>query len=283
MFSILLASILSFASEDADRAYSLADKFVNTCTPRDAGTVRGRNASFWILDNASAVGANVKRDQFTVNTPNGRKTLANLYAEFRAPDSDEWIVLVSHYDTKWGVDCPGANDGASTTALLIALANRLFDCRDLKKNVMLVWTDGEECMKAYSDGDGLFGSRRAVEIIRQRGLDVRAVVCLDMLGDKDLHIAIPSNTTEALSKIAWHAARRIGEKDLVTFSSDVVTDDHVPFVDAGISAVNLIDFSYGPNNSWWHTPEDSMDKISRDSLLKSGRLVCELLNLLLKM
>lgn len=288
MFTLLLAAALTFTDTDAELAYSLTGKFVESCTPRVAGTIRGRAASFWILDNASSVGANVRRDQFVAKTSKGDKVMANLYAEFPATVFDsgptgQWIVVISHFDTKSGVDCPGANDGASTTALLISLANRIFDLKERPKNILLVWADGEECFDTYSEKDGLFGSKRAVEYIRARGYDVRAAVCVDMLGDKDLKITIPSNSTESLAKIAKHAARRIGEDDLVTFASETVTDDHVPFLSAGFSAIDLIDFSYGENNCYWHTAQDTVDKLSVESFRKSGALVAELINLLFKL
>ena len=102
-----------------------------------------------------------------------------------------------------------------------------------------------------------------------------------MLGDRDLHISIPANSTTSLAKIACHAARRIGHEGLVTRSDLSVKDDHVPFLEAGYNAIDLIDFEYGPGNSWWHTEEDTCDKLSEASILKSGRLVCELLKILL--
>lgn len=288
MLAVILAAALSFSDKDAQQAYSLASSFVDECTPRDAGTIRGRAASFWILDNASSLGANVRRDQFVADTPKGKLAMANLYAEFPATVFDsgptgQWIVVLSHFDTKRGIKCPGANDGASTTALLISLAGKIFDLKERRKNILLVWTDGEECFDGYTENDGLYGSKRAVEYIRERGYDVRAAVCVDMLGDKDLKITIPSNSTESLAKITRHAARRIGESDLVELIPETVTDDHVPFMQAGFSAVNLIDFSYGVNNSYWHTPADTIDKLSKESLQKSGALVCELLNLLFKL
>ena len=102
-----------------------------------------------------------------------------------------------------------------------------------------------------------------------------------MLGDKDLEISIPANGSPTLAKIAAHAAKRAGYPGLVKPIDELVTDDHVPFLEKGYKAIDLIDFSYGPNNSYWHTPQDTMDKISEESLLKSGRLVAEMLNILL--
>lgn len=133
----------------------------------------------------------------------------------------------------------------------------------------------------YAAGDGLQGAQRAVEYIKAKKRPIQAVLCLDMLGDKDLKISIPENGDKTLMKIARHAARRIGEPDLVELSEDRVKDDHMPFLQAGYRAIDLIDFEYGPENSWWHTSEDTCDKLSEASLLKSGRLVTEMLNILL--
>lgn len=282
MISVLLAAALAFTPEDAAFAHKTAAAFVSECTPRDAGTIRGGIAANWLLDRASMTGANVRRDIFMAPTPSGERRFVNLYAEYASNPSSRWVVVVSHYDTKPGTKCPGANDGASTSALLISLANALGEWRTPKGNVMLVWTDGEECQgEHYSEGDGLQGSRRAVEYLREKERQVQAVICIDMLGDKDLHISIPENGTQSLAKIARHAARRIGYPDLVTLSTDRVKDDHVAFLAAGYHAIDLIDFEFGPGNAWWHTPEDTMDKVSEASLLKSGRLICEMLNILL--
>ena len=283
MTSLLLAAALAFAPQDAHLSYEKARELVEKCTPRDAGTIRGRIlAANSILDAASAAGADVRRDSFRAQTPKGEKEFTNLYAEFKSNDADaRWVVLVSHYDTKPGTNCPGANDGASTSGLLIGLANAFSGWRERKGNLMLVWTDGEECMESYSDNDGFWGSRRAAEYLVSKDRKVQAVVCLDMLGDKDLSISVPANGSSALSKIAVHAARRAGYPDLVKPIAELVKDDHVAFLDKGFKAIDLIDFNYGPDNSYWHTPQDTMDKISEESLLKSGKVVVELLNILL--
>lgn len=278
----LLAAALTFTPADAHLAFETARTLTEDYSPRDAGTYRGRQASLYLLDAASAAGADVRRDAFTAETPKGERTFTNLYAEFRPADPDaRWVVLVSHYDTKPGVDCPGANDGASTSGLLVGVANAFSGWTERKGNLLLVWTDGEECMNSYAANDGLWGSKRAAEYLHETGRQVQAVICLDMLGDRDLSIVVPANGTPALGKIAVHAARRIGKPGLVRLTDDNVKDDHVPFLNRGFRAIDLIDFSYGPDNSFWHTPKDSMANISEASLLLSGRLVVEMLNILL--
>ena len=282
MLSLVLAAALEFTAQDAKFAYDRARELVEECSPRDAGTIRGRIAANRILDAASAAGADVRRDTFRAKTPEGEKEFANLYAEFGAdPANNRWVVLVSNYDTKPGTGCPGANDGASTSGLLIGLANAFSNWREPKGNPMLIWTDGEECMSAYGPGDGFWGSKRAAEYLASKERKVQAVICVDMLGDKDLEISVPANGSPTLAKIAVHAAKRAGYPGLVKPIEELVKDDHVAFMEKGFKAVDFIDFSYGPNNSYWHTPQDTVDKISVESLLKSGKIVAELLNILL--
>ena len=281
-FAFLLSAALAFSPADAKLSYETARGLVESCTPRDAGTIRGQIAANHILDAASAAGANVRRDVFTAATPLGPKSFANLYAEFRfGGDGAKWVVLVSHYDTKPGSKCPGANDGASTAGLLVGIANAVSSWSGRKGNLMLAWTDGEECFSAYGENDGLWGARRAAEYLKSKAREVQAVVCLDMLGDRDLCITVPQNGTPALARIAVHAARRAGYPDKVRMAEEIVTDDHVPFLEKGYNAIDLIDFSYGPSNSFWHTERDTMENISEESLLVSGRIVVELLNILL--
>jgi hypothetical protein len=283
--SLLLAAALTFTEKDAQLAYNYASNFVASHTPRDAGTVRGRLAANWILDAVSMQGADIRRDRFEAMTPDGLREFTNLTCAFTAQPDAEWIVLLSHYDTKPGVACPGANDGASTTGLLMAYAALLSERGLPRGNLALVWTDGEECRQAYGPNDGLWGARRAVEDFARRGRKIRAAICLDMLGDRDLAVTIPSNADPTLSKIAVHAARRAGlGKDFVRQIPEIVTDDHVPFMEAGHKAIVLIDFDYGATrgaNDYWHTPQDTMDKVSVSSLLSAGTLVAEILNIVL--
>lgn len=283
MFALILAATIGFTPADAHFAYEKAGELVERHTPRDAGTFRGRQAANYILDETSAAGANVRRDTFTALTPTGERTFTNLYAEFGSGgESNRWVIVVSHYDTKPGSGSPGANDGASTTGLLMALAKIASESRNrLGGNLMLVWTDGEECRASYGENDGLWGARRAVEYVRAKGRNVQAVICVDMIGDSELNIIVPENVSPTLAEIALHAARRAGLAGVVTRSHELVKDDHLPFLEAGYKAIVLIDFDYGPNNAYWHTPQDTLDKVSEASLLKSGRILAELVNILL--
>ena len=282
LLPLIVAAALEFTAQDAHVAYETAKSLVAECTPRDAGTIRSRIATNRILDVASMTGADVRRDVFRAKTPKGEREFVNLYAEFESGgDTSRWVVVVSHFDTKPGTRCPGANDGAATTGLLVGLVNALERRTDPKGNVLLVWTDGEECMESYGPDDGLWGSRRAVEQVLSGGRKVQAVICVDMIGDRDLAITVPANWSPELCQVALRAAKRIGFPDLVRLGDVHVKDDHVPFMDRGCAAIDLIDISYGPANSYWHTEKDTMENVSEESLLKSGRLVAEMLNILL--
>ena len=285
MFSALLAASLVFSQADANLAFKTATGLVENHTPRDSGTTRSMLAANYLLDAASAAGADVRRDMFVAKTPKGERRFTNLVASFKRNPDAPWVVLVSHYDTKTGVDCPGANDGASTSGLLVALAGVLYNHRTQNDNVMLIWTDGEECMNAYVENDGLWGSRHAAKSLKESGVKVKAVICLDMLGDKDLHVSIPKNSSPALSKIALAAAKKAGVADKVSRVDLLVKDDHVPFLEAGFKSIDLIDFEYGSApglNDYWHTAKDTVDKISEESLFTAGKLVAGMLDILLQ-
>lgn len=282
MLSLLLAVALTFTQSDAELSYNTTSNLVVKYTPRDAGTIRGRIAANFLLDTTSSLGVNVRRDVFEAKTRKGVREFINLYSEFVFNPEGEWVILLSHYDTKPGIKCPGANDGGSTSGLMVGIANMLSRSNGFKHNVLLVWTDGEECSLAYGVNDGLFGSKRAVEWIRKKRYAVRAVVCLDMLGDKNLELSVPKNGHPPLIKLATLAGKRA--KVRVSAIPEFVRDDHVPFLEAGYKAIDLIDFHYGSQpglNDYWHTSEDTLDKISVISLKKSGSVVAELLKILL--
>ncbi len=282
MLPLLIAATLLFSNEDAEASWRFAEELVEKYTPRDSGTIRTAQAADFILRAAKANGASVRVQSFKAPTPSGIKVFKNVCAEFNYHPEDEWTVLVSHYDTKIGTNCPGANDGASTTALLVVLANKLSVINPERGNVMIIWTDGEECVNYYADNDGLHGSTYAAKKLAESGRKIGRVICLDMLGDKFLQVSIPANSSKALARLVIAASKAIDEPGLVKLSTEIVKDDHVPFMNMGMEVIDLIDFEYGKNNCYWHTSEDTMDKLSKLSLLKSGRLICETLNQLLK-
>ena len=280
------AGRVTFTASDAREAYETAAEFVRSCTPRDAGTIRGRLAANWLMDRASRSGADAFVDSFKAETPDGIKSFANVVVEFRGTkENAPWVVLISHFDTppKIGKGFEGANDGASTSALLVSLVAAVRRAGPQSDNIAFIWTDAEECRIAYAENDGLQGAKHAVADFKARRRAVKAAIGLDMLGDRDLHIRMPANGTVQLQNAMFEAAKRAGLDGLVSLGRDTVKDDFAVFLDAGCPAVNLIDFEYGSapgRNDYWHTVHDKMDKISDESLLKAGMLVAEALNML---
>lgn len=273
---LVFAAALAFTEQDADLAHTTACGLVTNCTPRDAGTPGGERAAAWLAQRAAEVVGpyQIARDDFG-------EGFHNLYVRFEKGPDAPWVVLVSHYDTKPGMPCPGANDGASTSGLLVALAACVRQAPPGCANILFAWLDGEECRAAYGAEDGLWGSRHLARRLKEERCKVRAVICLDMLGDRNLAVTVPANGSPTLMKIAKAAGARAGVP--VTLRAERVRDDHVPFQEEGYAAIDLIDFEYGSapgRNDWWHTPNDTTDKISRESLLKAGRLALELLKVL---
>ncbi len=177
-------------------------------------------------------------------------------------------ILASHFDTKSGIPgFVGANDGASTTGLLIALS----ELTDLP--VAYLFLDGEECREQYAEGDGLLGAwqvaRRGVE---EMPVPEVPVIVVDMLGDADFKPGIAENGSPSLKEAVRQAAGRVG---IVLAPAGKIIDDHVPFLYEGWQAVDVIDFAYGEENAWWHSPEDTAEKLSAESLSKAAGLVRE--------
>lgn len=287
MFAALLAAAISFTPADAKVAYEAATALVQEHSPRDAGTLRGRLAAGWILDRVSRTGVDASLDVFTDMTPDGEKSFANVVVEFKGTNPNAaWVVLLSHFDTapNIGSGFQGANDGASTTGLLIALAGAIRRAGRPSENIALIWTDGEECRLEYGPNDGFHGSRHVVAQYRQKRRAVRSAICLDMLGDRNLNIIVPANGSPVLRQLVKTAAQRVDLSKYLTLADDIVIkDDHQPFLDAGCAAVDLIDFDFGSRpgaNDYWHTPQDTLDKISEASLLVAGKIVAEVVTLL---
>lgn len=226
---------------------------------RDAGR-HSREAAGWIAKRLPAEGTHM----LPFDAPPG-KLVNVLHAAHPAPVA----ILASHFDTKSGIPgFVGANDGASTTGLLIALA------REARLPVHYLFLDGEECRVSYTASDGLHGSwfaarggHRAQGLSKESGLPV---IVLDMLGDKDFTPALAANGSHTLNTVLRRAAE---ELDIVLGDAGDVVDDHVPFVAEGWRATDIIDFDYGPNNAWWHTAEDTPDKLSAEALTQTAALV----------
>ena len=255
-------------------------------SPRDAGTPGAGAASRFLAQEIRRLGVKPVADCWTEGTPTGRKTFCNVYAVLPGT-SGRLVVLGSHYDTKPGIPgFQGANDGASSSAVLLGLMHHFVQSPVRPRDtIMFAFFDGEEAAgAAYRDNDGLHGSRRLAATLRERAGADRpiAAIVADMVGDRDLAIGIPRNVTPWLARTALKAAlARRDELPPVSIASMSILDDHVPFLNEGLSAIDLIDFEYGSapgRHDYWHTPLDTMDKISAESLHRTGSLLLAMLD-----
>ena len=255
-------------------------------SPRDAGTPGAGAASRFLAQEIRRLGVKPVADCWTEGTPTGRKAFCNVYAVLPGT-SGRLVVLGSHYDTKPGIPgFQGANDGASSSAVLLGLLHHLVHSPARPRDTILfAFLDGEEAAgAAYRDNDGLHGSKRlAATLAGRAGADrpIAAIVA-DMVGDRDLSIGIPRNVTPWLARTALKAAlARRDELPPVSIASTSILDDHVPFLNEGVSAIDLIDFEYGSapgRHDYWHTPLDTMDKISAESLHRTAALLLAMLD-----
>jgi Zn-dependent M28 family amino/carboxypeptidase len=241
--------------------------------PRPAGSAGGQRARDYIVAELKRAGVETRVAGFDADTPHGRFRMANVIGVLPGRRADV-ILIGGHYDTKFFRDIRfvGANDGGSSTALLLELA-RALGKRPRELTYWVVFFDGEEAREAWTAKDSLYGSRHlAAELQRTKRLP-RAMIVVDMIGDRDLGIRREAHSTPWLTDLVWAAARRLRYD--AHFLPDVlaVEDDHAPFLRAGVPATLLIDFDFPP----WHTPEDTLDKVSADSLRVVGEVVMEVL------
>jgi Zn-dependent M28 family amino/carboxypeptidase len=199
--------------------------------------------------------------------------MANVVAVLpgRRPDV---VMLAGHYDTKLFTEFRfvGANDGGSSSGLLLELARRLA-ARPRDYTYWLVWFDGEEARGQWTERDSLYGSRRlASELARGKRLP-RAMILVDMIGDRDLAIRREAHSAPWLTDIIWNAAARLGFGRHFLRDMVPVEDDHVPFLRLGVAATLLIDFDFPA----WHTAGDTLDAVSADSLTVVGQALLEAL------
>lgn len=273
---------------DGQRAYAHVRKQVEF-GPRPAGSEALARTRRYLTGELKSYGLRVTLDEFTAKTPLGRRRMANLTAELPG-QSDEFILIASHYDTKLYRDFVflGANDGGSSTGVLLELARVL--AREPRRNYFtyrFVFFDGEEafCREWSECGserepDNTYGSRRYVARLRERGelKRARALVLLDMVGYRELELGRDTSSTPWLVDLVWRAAHGLGFNEQFTEREEHVGgDDHTPFLAAGVPAVDLIQLDTYPH---WHTPEDTLDKVSAESLRIVGQTVLAALPLI---
>jgi len=229
-------------------------------------------------------GDQVEEDPFLAETPEGKFTMRNIVAKFPGT-KDGIIVLGSHIDTNYPLrhtNFVGANDGASSTALLLAIADQLRGKKLEGYSVWLAFLDGEEAIKSWSDTDSLYGSRHLAQKWQQDGTakKIKAFILADMIGDADLDILRELHSTPWLEDTVLQAATRLGYQSYFFADSNEIEDDHLPFAKIGVPVADLIDYTYGYGGAYHHTTEDTLDKLSPKSLQITGDVILETIRLL---
>ena len=269
---------------DSQRCWTLLKQFV-AIGSRPLGSAGHQKAENFI--HAHLKGDQVEDDSFTEKTPVGSVPIRNIIAKY--PGTKQGIVVfASHYETNSWLpkQYVGANDGGSSTALLLEFANLL---RERGKNgslegysVWLVFTDGEEAMQREWSSDSLYGSKHLAKKWQQDGTakQIRALLLADMLGDRDLNIDQDANSSPRLQAVAYAAAAHYGYQSHLFGRQTAIQDDHLPFSEVGIPVMDFIDLDYGYNNALHHTVEDTIDKLSPKSLEIAGNTMLGTLALL---
>lgn len=281
--ALALAGCARGGLEPARPEFGAKAKVEELCAigPRVSGTIGAAEAAAWIAGELAEAGLQPDTDVFTERVADGGEVVFRNVIATLPGTSRKRILLLSHYDTKAGIsaDFVGANDGGSSTALLLALAKWFRENPPDGAAVTFAFLDGEECRAEYGPRDGLHGSRRLAAQMKGARARLDAVILLDMVGDADLALTLPANTDRRLAAIAAQAAERLGMRDRVRRQPYDMVDDHQPFLDLGYPAIDLIDFEYGSEpsrNDFWHTAEDTPDKISDATLDLVGALVIEI-------
>jgi Zn-dependent M28 family amino/carboxypeptidase len=231
----------------------------------------------------------LEEDAFTANTPIGPVPMRNFIVRYPGK-KDGVIVLATHYETNYplrNINYVGANDGGSTTGLLMAIADQLrAQTAGGKKldgySVWLLFDDGEEAFQVWTDSDSTYGTKHlAAKWARDGTLGhIKAFIVADMIGDKDLDIQHDTNSTDWLVALVRQAAKKFSYEKYFFKLKEDIQDDHLPFVQRGVPSIDIIDIDYGPHDSYHHTDKDTMDKISAHSLKIDGDVFLETIRLI---
>jgi len=267
---ILIAALLLQAptapSFDSNKAWEHLRQLVGF-GPRPAGSAAIEQSRTYIKSQLSAIGVPVTEQAWDDQTPNGRVHMVNLIATIPGASKNR-LVIGGHYDTKkFPFRFVGANDGGSSAAFLIELA-RVLKARRNPLTIEILFLDGEEAVIDWAGTDHTYGSRHYVAEAKRSGslASLKAFVLVDMIGDRDLQIKRDLNSTTWLTDVIWAAAQKQQLGAYFRPERVQIEDDHMPFMEAGVASVDIIDLEYPA----WHTAGDTLDAVSARSLQVVG-------------
>jgi glutaminyl-peptide cyclotransferase len=276
--NLALVALLAPALWAADFSGAAALEFTRKAQsfgPRPAGSTANQKLQTYIESQLKPLGCQLSFDAFTAQTPVGPVPMRNIIARFSG-SSGQALVITGHFDSKPmpGRVFLGANDGGSSTGFLLELAH-VVSSMPRREDILLVWLDGEEAFGEWSDTNGTFGSRHLAEKWGREGMlsRIKALINVDMIGDKDLDIVQETNSSTALRRLVWQTAGELGYGKYFLETAGAIEDDHLPFLRKGVNALDLIDFDYGPDNAYWHNEKDTMDKLGAHSFEVVGNVL----------
>jgi len=262
---------------DGKRAYEQVVRQVSF-GPRPAGSAALAQLASYLETELKSYGCVVETDSFSADTPAGRLPMKNILVKI--PGQKPGIILLgTHYDTKKLDNFVGADDGASSTAVMLELARLL--CAQKQPEKYAVWIaffDGEEAVnKEWKDPDNRYGSRQMAARMATSGdlKNIKAFALADIVGGRKLVIARDTESTKWLVDLVWKTAAQLGYKEIFVDQESPVSDDHLSFLARGVPSVDIINDLNGPLSVYWHTPEDNLDKISPKNLAIVGYVVLE--------
>jgi Zn-dependent M28 family amino/carboxypeptidase len=264
-------SPLSFSGRDA---FALTRRAV-AFGPRADGTTAIQKLRTLIRAQLANRGCEISSDAFTANTPDGPIPMENIIAKFPGK-SGRIIAVTGHYDTKNLPGFVGANDGGSSTGFLLELA-AVLQRQPRTDAIWLVFFDGEEARRDWSDTDSVYGSRHLAEKWETDGTlrKIKALIDVDMIGDKNLKLVWDTGSSSSLRELVWDAADSLGYTRYFPREGGPIEDDHLPFIEKGVPSLDLIDFE--SQSTFWHTARDTMDKLDAASFQIVGDVVVKAL------
>lgn len=256
---------------DGKRAFAQVAKQVEF-GPRPSGSEAIGRLQEYIQSELTTYGCKVDADSFTAETPVGRLPMKNIVAKIPG-DKHGIIMLATHYDTKRLENFVGADDGASSTAVMLELA-RLLCAKHGPYQIWITFFDGEEAVRfTWQDPDNRYGSRQMAAKLAMSGdlRKIKGVFLADMVGSRNLRFKREADSTKALTDLIWSTAARLGYSNIFVNESTPIEDDHIIFLKREVPAVDVINFEI----PYWHTAEDTLDKVSPKSLAITGHVFLE--------
>jgi glutaminyl-peptide cyclotransferase len=260
---------------DGNRAYAHVAKQVSF-GPRPSGSPAIAQLQDYLLSELKSYGCATDVDSFTSDTPAGRIAMKNILVKIPG-ERPSIILLGTHYDTKRIPNFVGADDGGSSTGVMLELA-RLLCTQKGRYAVWIAFFDGEEAVRQeWQDPDNCYGSREMAARFAIAGdiPKIKAFLLADLVGTKTPHFKRESYSTPALVDLVWSTAKRLGYGSIFIDESGPIEDDHQSFLKRHVPSADVIDLDTNNDVPYWHTPEDTLDKISPKTLAITGHVFLE--------